>query len=72
MYLSDDKYFRHFVFINRLRGDLFPDAENIKNHLEIGLNVSKAYQPTYFLFIYVDEEHLQWFIDKYKLQKLEV
>ena len=52
----------HFVFIHR-RG--YPDWEH---RLEIGFRTMEAID--HFLFIHVDESKKQYFLDKYKLERL--
>lgn len=52
----------HFVFINR-KGH--PDREH---RLEIGFRTMKV--KDHFLFIYIDEDKLEFFLDKYGLEKL--
>ncbi|MEN8120770.1 MAG: hypothetical protein ABFS35_10505 [Bacteroidota bacterium] len=52
----------HFVFINR------KGHPNWEHRLEIGFRTMEA--KDHFLFIYVDESKLEYFMKKYKIEKL--
>jgi len=58
--------FQHFVFIRRNTSSFNP---NNKDHLEIGVRCDEG-EIGYFIYIEVDTEFENYFIDKYKLEKL--
>lgn len=67
--------FKHFVFINR-KG--FLEAKNLSYFrntefcIETGIRISDPNNVNveYFLFVYINEKHLDFFTEKYNLKKL--
>ena len=58
----------HFVVINRKGYESWKNTEYFKTSwcLEIGFSTMQS--PSYFLFIYVKEDELEFFINKYNLE----
>lgn len=60
--------FQHYVFIRRNSSTFNP---NIKDYLEIGIRTNeRSTDKDYFIFINLDVEHEEYFINKYKLERL--
>lgn len=56
----------HYVFIER---KILPDPED--PYLEVGFcTMGKPFPGDWFLWIYLDRSHLEYFVDKYKLTPL--
>lgn len=73
--MFEESKFKHFVFINR-KGFVTP--QKIKKLrmtefcIETGIRISDPNNVNidYFLFIYINEKHLEFFIKKYRLKLL--
>jgi len=58
--------FLHYVFI--LRDSIISPGEK---YIEAGLRLNVSpFEPDYFLFIYIDTKHLDYFIKKYDLKEM--
>lgn len=58
----------HCVFILRNITCMYDDKDQF---LEIGFCTMTTIKPEYFLYIHCDVEHLDYFVDKYKLNKMK-
>lgn len=63
---KDSNSFRHVVFIEDNKSVVFP---KMKDRLEVGLRTS-GNGKDYFIFIYLDKKYLDYFVEKYDMERM--